>query len=395
MRTFGFLWQRTPDLRFTATSGCTPCRNKTVGNDLRHLFAGRPFHGLKVYRHGYGTVDGHHNAVRSKFQWHRIAGQAIKQLIVDGLLVHRQRIDEPSPCRLLDRALQHQARLRREALDRVGNGVAASLDLVEGIVADLFPQIREQFVAGLVVVLMHAWNPDFVQQHYPHFVARWVSEGPDGSAWVKPAPTLAPGAADRSTAYDFGWAAVCASEVGDEALLKRLHAYADARLDPTWQHGGLYYPRCDQRLDEEGLLRAMDPHTGNALLPYSRLNVPGGLRALYEGPWQDEHFVQPALAAMTPSLDVRRACFDPQINALALTLGPARDTKARPETRLELANVWHRGAWRLERDQELLAYGDAERVLWTSPNVRVERAHDQMIVELDLIDTTTMVLSWN
>lgn len=246
-----------------------------------------------------------------------------------------------------------------------------------------------------MAALMHAWNPDFVKEHYPRFVAQWVIDGPDGSAWVKPAPTLAPGAADRSTAYDFGWAAVCASEVGDEALLTRLHAYADARLDPTWQHGGLYYPRCDQRLDEDGVLRAMDPHTGNALLPYSRLNVPGGLRALYEGPWQDEHFAQPGLTAVTPSLDVRRAWFDPHINALALTLTPVRDTRAKPEARLELDNVWNRGNWRLERDQELLAYGKADQVLWTSPNVRVERAHEQMIVELDVVDTTTMVLSWN
>ncbi|PMY07336.1 hypothetical protein, partial [Pseudomonas sp. GW460-13] len=89
------------------------------------------------------------------------------------------------------------------------------------------------------------------------------------------------------------------------------------------------------------------------------------------------------------------AWFDPHINALALTVGPVRDTRAKPEARLELGNVWNRGDWRLERDQELLAYGKADQVLWTSPNVRVERAHDQMIVELDIVDTTTMVLSWN
>ena len=46
----------------------------------------------------------------------------------------------------------------------------------------------------------------------------------------------------------------------------------------------------------EGNPTMMEPLTGNALLGYARLNVPDGLWKLYNVPWTESHFAEPALS---------------------------------------------------------------------------------------------------
>lgn len=226
--------------------------------------------------------------------------------------------------------------------------------------------------------LMHAWKPDLVKLHYPRHMARWSAEGPDDTLWIKPAIPLATNAPPLTSARDFGWAAVCASEVGDVESLSRLLGYADRYLRPTWSDGGYFYARHDEWLDAEGRLTAMDPHTGNALLNYARLNVPDGLRKLYDGPWDDRHFAEPALVEMTPTLDVRRAWFDPERNALALTVAPFG---VNGHARLEIAHGLRSGALSLWRDGE--PFDQAVRV-----------DGERLLIDLDVNAATTLVLSW-
>lgn len=226
--------------------------------------------------------------------------------------------------------------------------------------------------------LMHAWNPGLVGQLYPAQMARWSVEGPDGTLWIKPTVPLETNQPPHTSARDFGWAAVCASEVGDGETLSRLLGYADRFLHPIWENGAYYYRRHDDLFDAEGKLAAMDPHTGNALLSYARLNVPHGLRRLYDGPWGDAHFAEPAVVAMSDNVDLRRAWFDAERNALALTLGPARD--AQP-IRLEIGNIAGRGRLRIVRDgveAPAAARMEGERLV-------VAVAHDR---------PTTFVLAW-
>lgn len=182
--------------------------------------------------------------------------------------------------------------------------------------------------------LMHAWNPDMVEQYYPKQIARWSLEGPDGSLAIQPGNPS--GRPELVTAHNFGWAAVCASEVGDGETLARLMAYADRFLHPTWQDGAYYHRRHDEPNDAQGHFTAMDPHTGNVLIPYARLNVPHGLKKLYDGPWDDEHFAEPAVVSLSEGADLRRAWFDAERNALALSLGDASLTHP---IRISIGNV--------------------------------------------------------
>lgn len=86
----------------------------------------------------------------------------------------------------------------------------------------------------------------------------------------------------------FGHTAGWVSEVGPPEMLSGMLMHATMFLRPSWNKGGLYYPRCDDAADEEGNWRLMDPVTGNAAIGYSRLNVPDGQKLMWEHAWTPE-----------------------------------------------------------------------------------------------------------
>jgi hypothetical protein len=90
----------------------------------------------------------------------------------------------------------------------------------------------------------------------------------------------------------FGYVVEWLSELGRMDELDGLLAYADEHLDPTWENGGLFYPRNDTPFVFDGQdvkWTHMDPFSGNAAIGYGRLNVPAGQRQMYEAPWTREH----------------------------------------------------------------------------------------------------------
>jgi hypothetical protein len=174
-----------------------------------------------------------------------------------------------------------------------------------------------------LMTLLHSWNPEIVEAQYPQLMRRILREGPRGTKWVKPVANVQSedGTEALLPPIDIGWTACAASEVGDTETVAGMLAYADRFLNAAWQDGGYYYKRRDANFDADGYFIGMDAAAGNALLHYARLNVKDGLKKLYEGPLTDAHFAQPALVDLPEDLDVRRAIFDPERNALALTLG--------------------------------------------------------------------------
>ena len=177
-----------------------------------------------------------------------------------------------------------------------------------------------------LMTLLHAWYPQIVEQQYPVIRDRCLLDGPDGTKWIEPLPGFGEGPEALRVAADMSWAACCASELGDTDTLARLFAYADRFMNPVWENGAYYYKRRDANFDADGNFIGMDPASGNAFYNYARLNVKDGLKKLYEGPWDDQHFAEPALTELPPDVDVRRAQFVRERNALVLTLGapPAR-----------------------------------------------------------------------
>jgi Linalool dehydratase/isomerase len=121
----------------------------------------------------------------------------------------------------------------------------------------------------------------------------------------------------------FGYVAQWVSELGDTEALQGLLNHADQFMNPAWENGGLYYPRNDKREDKEGNWVFVDPFTGNAAIGYSRLNVPGGQKAMWEKPWTKEEVeTRPWVDGIcfSDGVDVLRGMWIEEEEAMVLTL---------------------------------------------------------------------------
>lgn len=239
--------------------------------------------------------------------------------------------------------------------------------------------------------LMNMWNPEIVKSNFPAQIAHWGREGTDNTLWIE--PTIPPDGfgPPLTQSYDFGWAAVCASEVGDADSLERLLKYADTFLNPTWENGSYFYPRQDGWFDEEGRLAAMDPHTGNALLAYARLNVTDGLNKIYNQPLTERHFSQPALMDMSDGLDVREARYHPDSRTLNISIRPGRCSEE--DLNLSFSNFWGRGFWALLIDGEVAVEGNDSEVT-SSGRAKARRNKDCFELSLPAGDHRLEVI-WN
>ncbi|PVH90850.1 hypothetical protein DM02DRAFT_678372 [Periconia macrospinosa] len=113
------------------------------------------------------------------------------------------------------------------------------------------------------------------------------------------------------------------SELGKTTELQGLLDYADASLNPTWENGGLFYPRQDPKLDRGDVWAHMDPFTGNAGIAYGRLNVPDGQKIMWEKPWTREYLAKrPWIDGidLSQGVDTLRGLWDDDNSAIILTL---------------------------------------------------------------------------
>ncbi len=225
--------------------------------------------------------------------------------------------------------------------------------------------------AGTVLNML---NRDLVRETYPEQIRRLLIEAPDDTLTIRPlSPSSLLGHSLFEDHGDFGWAAAWASEMGDAATLDRLLRYADARLNPTWQGGGLFYPRDDSSTDADGFHRLVDPLTGNSLLAFSRLNVPDGLWGLYHLPIDPTARTAPAVVDVDRGVDVTLAYIEDD-GALVTTLsGSDRGTG-----HARIGTLPSRG-WTLEREGRIIA-----RHASGTPDIldtRVALAESEIIVE--------------
>jgi hypothetical protein len=125
------------------------------------------------------------------------------------------------------------------------------------------------------------------------------------------------------TAPSYGYVVKWLSELGKTAELECLLQYADEHLKPTWEDGGLFYPRNDNEFDSSGEWSHMDPFTGNGAIAYARLNVGDGQKKMWEHPWTREEIgSRPWLDGLDLALgiDCLRAAWDESNQALVATV---------------------------------------------------------------------------
>ena len=199
---------------------------------------------------------------------------------------------------------------------------------------------------------MNAWNPRFVRESYEKQVLGFITKAAGKIEIQHPAVgseirrlVVENGASADSTEVIakarnkvmttekkpaipymqpfFGYVVKWLSELNKTEELNALLTYADRRFDPTWERGGLYYPRRDQILDEKGEWTFVDPFTGNAAIGYSRLNVEDGQKKMWEHPWtRDEVDHRPWVDGIefSQGLDCLRGHWDDKVSTLVVTL---------------------------------------------------------------------------
>jgi hypothetical protein len=223
--------------------------------------------------------------------------------------------------------------------------------------------------------VMNAWNSEFVESLGAAAVMRGLQRQRDGALAARlgkiGAHREAPSALMlEEMRPDLGFYAAYLSELGHTEDLASLLRFADTRLRPTWERGGLYYPRNDAPFSEDGEPSFMEPLAGNVLLGYARINVPHGLRALYERPRLSRPAIEPHVAAVSAAVDLLRAWWDPDRGLLAITLQPGEGAA---QLELELAGFHPGRPWTLLRDGVAVAEGrDGEpRVDETATGLRL------------------------
>jgi hypothetical protein len=246
---------------------------------------------------------------------------------------------------------------------------------------------------------MHSWSPDFVTENYKRQRKQWIIDHEDGTKSVKVErpPRLSENTANLSQSGFFGWVTACAAELGDTETLQGLLAYADKRLSPRIQNGGLTYPRNDTVHDKNGYYAMTSPIQANALLPLARLNVPSGFQKLYEKPWgpkNAQHYAEPALAEVDFCVDVYRAVYIPERHSLLFDLAVFEEGHGQGS--VVISRVFERGPWVLGREGEKIAWGDSSGLVGSDPTVDVQVVDGQLL-RLGVADTrvTSFVLEWS
>ncbi|KAJ6520488.1 hypothetical protein C8R45DRAFT_62081 [Mycena sanguinolenta] len=211
------------------------------------------------------------------------------------------------------------------------------------------PEVGVGFTAW-ACAFMNAWNSEEVHALYPTQALGFISSVPDQGrinvngttvaqafrALVKEgadpnAPTTIQKAREMAgpaekrafSRPEFGYVAQWVSEVGDDATVEGILRHADMFLNPTWERGGLFYPRYDEPEDADGNWTRMDAYTGNAAIGYARLNVRDGQKKMWEAPWSHEHLARsPYVDGVTldSGVDFLRGMWDADAGAMIVTM---------------------------------------------------------------------------
>lgn len=215
------------------------------------------------------------------------------------------------------------------------------------------------WIDGWTGTVLNMWNRDFVRKHYPGQITDLITPLDDGTIAVRTTPQKFLDMDFASDWCDFGWIATWASEMGDRATLDGVLAYADKRMNPTVLNGGLYYPRNDDECDDEGRFVQMDPLVGNVLFGYARLNVSDGMWTLFNEPWPDEHFRNPALIAVDTDVDIRTA---EVIDGVLVARMERRESGTAGGGTVTIGRALRHGDWTLRIDDHHVAEIRGDRI---------------------------------
>lgn len=171
-------------------------------------------------------------------------------------------------------------------------------------------------------------------------------------AKAKAAATNVPSAPGEGS--PLAWVLLWLSEMGRKNELDGIFRYLDSRKGPAWEKGGLFYPRDDAQVDEEGCWAAVGTLAGNASAAYARLNVPDGQKIMWKKPWTSGYLAaRPFIGGvdLSQGVDCLRGVWDE--GAMALVLTVRTWDAGRTEVIMPTAENLSGGQWAIYVDGEL------------------------------------------
>ena len=200
---------------------------------------------------------------------------------------------------------------------------------------------------GWIMTGVHVFDPAFVEKLYPDFKKLHARENPDGTVTLQK-DVLTP------DSY-YGFFCILAAEMGDEKLLRGLLKTVDEHFGPVWGDDGTYHYPYKVFGGGPSLAAADDPKAGkppaikpplqtnevtpqmktwpqhsdlsDRLFAMSRALPKNGLLKMYNNPFDQEHFGEPAITGVDlTKLSLKRAIYDRSKRALIVSTNPVRST---------------------------------------------------------------------
>ncbi|MBA7493155.1 hypothetical protein ES702_03711 [subsurface metagenome] len=172
------------------------------------------------------------------------------------------------------------------------------------------------------------------------------------------------------------------SELGRQKELDDLLEYADTRLNPTWEDGGLFYPRNDELFDEEYNLVHVEPHSGNAMIGYARLNVKDGQKKMWEQPWTTEMLAKRPWVdgvGFADDVDFLRGTWDEEKQAMIVTARLWREPAAGSKSLIFQVKNLPAGQWATYVNGELRETAELKEAR------QVDVSHELGTEEVDIV----------
>ena len=228
--------------------------------------------------------------------------------------------------KMIDPRNHHAAALyfvkQRKTLSKRSPGLGSPLTIFSAPAVSLnVIRINSASADGWTGTFMHAWQPEYIERHYPY--------QRDGHLVEMGKETARLGRDTFEPRLSYGFFAMLASEMGDTDTRDRLLAYADEKYDPVWMDGNFYYP-----FSKDKKCVAL---TGT-LLAFARANPKSGVWALHSRPFEEKYFAQPKVVDVEfPEILLRRAIYDESKKALIVTVEPG--TEESPNTSFKIVNL--------------------------------------------------------
>jgi hypothetical protein len=225
------------------------------------------------------------------------------------------------------------------------------------------------FWTGWTGAFMHAWDPQFIEFHYPFQAQNIVKWNTDGTANPHSLSALF---------------ATLAKEVGDDKTAEGILAWFDKNFPSQWQDGMLCYL---QKSDNKWWTPWRELHKAVA-----RINVKNGLWTLHNRPWGDDHFVRPFINHVEyPKTIIKQSYYDPLKEALIVTLlAGTNDTRT---TSFTVNNLDKSKLYSIKKDGETLGTLDKGILHLKSGVKEIEWRDDETLkISTDLLKSHTFLI---